>query len=119
MSARLVVDDGRDEFNFYIIWEFEDDTGGTLGDELYSPDRLKNADAGDWDHIAATIAAGKTDLVQHNPSDGYYWPTRAAANAALKAIKAALKAGREAKPWPEWAIKAKGAGWTPPKGWTP
>jgi len=46
----------------------------------------------------------------------YVWETRQQAQSALAAIALAVASG---KPWPDWAIKAKEAHWTPPKGWRP
>lgn len=37
---------------------------------------------------------------------------------ALVSARAALKAARSSKSYPEWAIKALAAGWKAPKGWT-
>ena len=49
----------------------------------------------------------------------YLWPSKKAADAALRAINAAMLAWEAGKPLPEWALKATAEGWTPPKGWTP
>jgi hypothetical protein len=48
---------------------------------------------------------------------GFYWNTQSGAIRALKAVRAAVEAGGE--PWPDWSLKAKEAGWKPPKGWRP
>lgn len=110
----------RDRYaeEFRIQWVFEDlGEGATLGESVYTDRDLTKSEASDREHILATITASKTEGVKHD-RHGYYWPSMSSAKAALRAIKAAWKLDTGA-PWPEWAVKAQGAGWKPPKGWKP
>lgn len=118
MADTLVIDD-HDRTGYRIKWflEEEADLGAVLGETLYTSTALAKAKTDDWDHIAATIAVGATEGVEHD-RDGYYWESRKHAQAALRAAKAVLK-DKSRKPWPEWAVKAKAAGWKAPKGWAP
>jgi hypothetical protein len=117
-NAQLVVD--ADRLGYYICWYFPDegDQGGTLGESTYTAAQLAKAEPADWEHIKATITAGQTAGVERAGHDGYRWESRTDAFAALRAIKAAIK-DKSNKPWPEWAVQAKAAGWKPPKGWKP
>lgn len=128
MADQLAVFDAEDYSDAcYIAWVFDGDAGGALGDPTYTQADLVKAAADptgdDWDHVKATITASKTVGVErirarYAHTTCYVWPNRKLANAALRAIRAALK-DKGDKPWPEWAVKAKAAGWTAPKGWTP
>jgi len=42
------------------------------------------------------------------------WKIRAERHGCDSVIK-----DKSNKPWPQWAVQAKAAGWTPPKGWKP
>lgn len=46
-------------------------------------------------------------------------PSMQSANRLKNTLNEALLAYKANKPWPEWATKAKAAGWIPPKNWTP
>lgn len=115
---KLIIDSDRD--GYFIAWFISDvdDIGATLGEETYTEAQLTKAKSGDWEHIKATVVAGQTSGVERHGSNGYRWESLTAAKRALRAINAALK-DKSGKTWPEWAVKAKAAGWTPPKGWTP
>lgn len=118
VTSRLVVDSDRD--GYIIGWYFpaEGELGALLGDEDVTAEQVAAAkDPEHWETLTAHYVAGQTKGVSR-PGFHYVWPTRAAANSALKAVKQALKA-KGGKPWPAWALEAKAAGWTPPKGWTP
>lgn len=119
MKDRLVIDcDYHGDHR--IVWFLSDvqDLGAVLGENTYAPSDLKRAKPDDRDHIAATIAASQTAAVQQD-SKGYFWPSRRDANVALRECNAAIIAAKADAPWPQWAIKAKTAGWKAPKGWTP
>lgn len=119
-DPKLVVVDARQRYAGYsICWFFPDEgeEGGYLGDDKYTErDLAKASNREERDHILATITASKTDGAELT-RDGLVWESRTAATNALRAIKAALQ--NSTAPWPEWAVKAKAEGWTPPKGWKP
>lgn len=54
---------------------------------------------------------------------GWVYRDKATLRLALRTLRTAHKAGtayaRSMKPLPAWAVHAKAAGWTPPKGWMP
>lgn len=72
--------------------------------------------ASDRERAVAMYVASTTTGWHRQPDGAFCWTSRKAAQAALRAIRYAIKAG---KPWPTWALKAKESGWTPPKGWQP
>lgn len=49
----------------------------------------------------------------------FTFDARSSATKCLRLINAALYAWQQKKPWPDWATRAYGAGWQPPKGWKP
>lgn len=117
---KLVIRDDR--CRYCIAWMIEEDkydVGATLGEghRVFTEDDLLKANPDDWQHIAATMAVATSTGVEHT-HDGYYWNSRAEAMVALKMARAALK-DKSRRPLPGWALQAKAAGWTPPKGWTP
>lgn len=118
MSAKLVIVDS--DYVYRIQWSFDDDDdyGATLGERRYNDSDAQTCKPEDWEHVVATIVAGRSSGVRRDGSAGYSWDSRSEASAALKAIKIALKA-KAGKPWPSWALTAKAEGWSPPKGWTP
>ena len=115
-SVLQVVDDG--EYHWRLQWFFpdDDDIGAILGDELYTEEQLNKNKSEDREHILATITASRTVGVEHD-RNGFAWQSKKDATNALRAIKAAMKSDQP--PWPEWAVKAKAEGWTPPKNWKP
>lgn len=118
MSARLVWN--QDRLGYYICWIIDGDEGGILGEERYTVDDLqRETDPDAREHIAANLAASNSDGVQIPRHGCYYWETQAQVKAALKMAREAIKQAHRGTPWPEWALKAQAAGWTPPKGWTP
>ncbi len=56
---------------------------------------------------------------QKQSRTAFLWDDEADAKKALRRIEAGMLAWEDGKSWPEWALKAKAEGWTPPKGWTP
>ena len=116
-KPRLIIDE-VDRYEYAISWWFPDEceTGGSLGDDVYTEAKLAKVKPEDWDHVAATIAASKTEGVKRT-TGRYTWETRGQATAALRAVKCVLVSG--GKPWPEWATKAAAEGWKAPKGWKP
>jgi hypothetical protein len=112
-----LIEDPRN-YCWRIAWTFDGEEGAILGEcGGYTDADLAKAKTDDWDHIAATVAASKTAGVERDER-GYYWESRKDAQAALRACKASVK-DKSSKPWPDWAVKAKAAGWKPPKNWKP
>lgn len=110
----------RDRYDdaWRIQWVFEGfGEGGTLGEDVHVDADLADCEPEERSHVIAVVTASKTEGVERD-QHGFYWPSKAKANAALRAIKAAWKTNTGAS-WPEWAVKAQAAGWKPPKGWKP
>ncbi len=117
---KIVFDEmAYEKYRNKLIWFLpeDDDFGAVIGDDLYTEQELASAKSDDRPHMIATITAGKTADVERD-LNGYHWPTKAKAEAALRAINAALKNDTGA-PMPDWAVKASAAGWKAPKGWKP
>lgn len=112
-------------YDYCIMWLLaeEQDLGAYFGDGD-GPNGEMNATAPDsWD-VSHNLACKELALIGlgHRPKErNRYWTfeTRAEANQALKILNGCMKRAQDAKPWPEWAIKAQAAGWTAPKGWKP
>ena len=121
-DAKLMIDES-DRYIYRIGWFLteDDEFGAMLGDHRYTEAELAKMTSGDdRDCALAYLAAIKTEGVQqgrYNGSDCLWWESRSAVTKALRAIKAAV--ANADHPWPEWAVKAKAEGWTPPKGWKP
>lgn len=115
----LVVDD-RDGRNWQwrLSWYIpeDEDLGGSLGEFDYT--ELQKLDPDDHDGLAAYRAVEAIEGVEKD-SGGFYWDSRGKALAALRIAKAAIKAGADSRPLPDWATKALAAGWKAPKGWKP
>lgn len=141
MSDKLMVV-SPDDWEFRIQWfiEEDDDMGKTLGEDrpeeiakiaaLSDMDiRLKDEHEKEIDpnydptNVEDTIAIRTLATMKPKPeinSSGFYWESKSAATAALKAIKVAIKLYRDnADNWPQWAKTAMVNGWTAPKGWKP
>lgn len=115
MTASLILECVRRQWR--ITWIIDGDEGATLGDTVYTDRNLAKAKPEDWDHIAVTLAASKTEAVEHD-SFGYYWESESDAKKAYRVVKSTLK-NKGKKPWPEWATKAVANGWKPPARWNP
>lgn len=109
----LTIDDSDGAYR--VAWYIADwcDIGGRVG-ESEQPDAAPE-DRSDWemwqaDRCVKRFASGR-DI------DGYYFDSMSKARAALAAANEGLLSGEA--PWPEWALLAKAAGWTPPEGWRP
>lgn len=118
-----VFDADRYGEEFYIAWVLDGDEGGMLGQDVFVNEDLKTITPDDWDHVKASIVAAQTEGVERKRAqlahgECYVWPSKKLARQALRAIRSALK-DRSSIPWPDWAVKAKAAGWTPPTGWSP
>lgn len=120
VCAYLVVDDHESRnWKYRLTWYIpeDEDVGGSLGDMEYSESQLATSTSEDRDCIVAYLAAKSTEGA-HRDTMGLFWETEAKARAALRVVKAALKADG-GPPMPEWALKAIAEGWKAPKGWRP
>jgi|APFre7841882654_1041346.scaffolds.fasta_scaffold191425_1 hypothetical protein len=119
-----IVDGSRGLWQIkWFLVDDDNDFGAILGEVEYTFEEVAQAEPDDWEHRMATYVAGKSKGVERCSGGlGYGWESLKDAKAALTQIRAALKGGmKEApkKPWPQWALEAKAAGWKAPKGWTP
>lgn len=118
--SKLAID--SDQLGIYrIYWWIDEDLGGCIGEikgsEAEEVEVAKKGDLETWEcYVASRVAASSEG--QKCDWRGFYWDTEKAARAAKKQIEIALRNKPEA-PWPDWAVKAKAAGWAPPKGWKP
>lgn len=101
---------------FYIAWYLpdDDDLGAYLGDSG-DPQGESPDDRDEWEVWTACKAVQPFAL--HRSATGFAFETEAIVRRALRAANEALNRG--GGPWPEWAIRAQDAGWTPPKNWKP
>jgi len=100
---------------YYIAWVFPDDDfeGACLGEDTVPEETPKEQE--DWEHwMAQKVAAPLAELQE---TWGFAWTSLKKARAVLRDINEALLSGDA--PWPDWAVKAKSEGWTPPKNWRP
>lgn len=95
----------------------EGDMGSYCGVRGYSENDCSMASGDDHEYTVSENTGAKTPSVARD-ADGYHWPSKKLAAAALALIKIAMK-DKSGRPWPEWALRARAEGWTPPKGWTP
>lgn len=110
----------------YVIGWFlaeEGELGAYLGDDVSTLEDVNKAAPEDHEAVLAQYLAHKLwdSTVQRGSSFGkhFFWETESQAKKALREIRANMEAFASKKPWPEWALKAKEAGWKPPKGWKP
>lgn len=112
---------------FRISWFLGDeaDLGATLGDSLplakYRHFNKTGTFKSNEDlHVLATILCMTYDAkLPARDIDGFFWEFKTQAKAVLKYVASSMKVISQAKSWPAWALKAKAAGWTPPKNWVP
>jgi len=99
----------------YIAWYLPNDGnfGAYLGEDAELSPKPPNDKEG-WEMWTANRAV--RPLSEGRDQHGYVFETMKAAKEALAAANQALRGD---SPWPQWAIKAKAAGWTPPKDWKP
>lgn len=119
MTARLAIDERGYDGEYRIGWFLSEDGdfGAMIGETKYTEAQIaKMTDREDHECALAYLAALKTDGYRVDWR-GLIWESRSAAQKALRAIKAAI--ANADHPWPEWAVKARAEGWTPPKGWKP
>jgi hypothetical protein len=122
VSFKLEIFESSGDQRHYIAWvdTTDGEEGARLGESRYTERDLASASPENWVHIKATLVAEQTAgvIVPRERWRNFQWERAADAKAALRAIRAALR-DKSSKPWPEWAVKAKAAGWVPPKGWKP
>lgn len=108
-----------DERDFYhIAWYIPEDGdfGGYVGEIATQPKEAPKVKE-TWEMWVAhkaiePLADCRRDMY------GFYFESLKDAKVALLAANTALQ-NEKGLPWPEWAVRAKDAGWTPPKGWKP
>jgi hypothetical protein len=118
MTYRLVVVYRSNSIDSYRVqWEYDEDgsweQGAICGEDPRLLKRKKpptNSD--DWDMWITDNAIQA--LKPERDDYGFWFESKKEAQVALRAAKEALKSG---KPWPDWVIQAKAAGWKVPKGW--
>lgn len=116
MSDKLaIIEDG---YTYRICWVVDGEEGAWLGDYLRHYLQHNSSMDGTNEHRIATEAANQAGGCEID-NLGLLWESKARAQEALVSARAALKAARSSKPYPEWAIKALAAGWKAPKGWVP
>ena len=123
MSRDEIVVMSRSDYGPYFLqWICEGEEGAEVGDydevvtEAKLQKEVENEDL--FEFLKAEQVAASLKLDKPNQSRGYEFETVTTAKKALAIINAALK-DKSTKPWPEWALKAQGAGWKPPKNWKP
>lgn len=107
MTMRLEIF-APNNYEWGVAWDDEGCPGLWLGEK-----------ANDAEHKAATAAARQVGRHPKASDQPLVWETYSEATKALRAARAAVKAVRDKRPWPKWAIKAKAEGWRPPRGWKP
>jgi hypothetical protein len=136
MADKLVVEcEDYDTYRIYWWIEEDGDIGGSVGDHEASESRREKLlekirsssppredDIGSLECCVADLAAAKS-VGAIRDSNGYRWTSKAQAMQAVREVRAAVKAVRlemkTGRKEPDWAIKARAAGWKPPKGWAP
>lgn len=110
----LVAEESQDGY-WRIWWHIAEwgDAGGCVGEAELPDEPPKSKDG--WETWQA--ARYVRDLADGRDETGFYFETKKKAQVALKAANEGLHSGEA--PWPAWALQAKAAGWTPPKGWKP
>ena len=106
--------------SWYLLDENVGEYGTSLGEgHLFGSTEIPK-DITEWEFWTAERAIAKEFRIQfdeavHGP---FLFDTRSEAERALEVANKALHEGI-GRPWPQWALQAKKAGWTPPKGWEP
>lgn len=103
---------------YRLKWELagdDADLGGIIGQSgrVVTKEMLDKSTGDEWEENAICYALQGQGAERDR--DGFMWRTLSEARKALAVAKQAVSG----KPWPQWAIEAKSAGWKPPKGWKP
>ena len=125
MSDTLDITDGH-HGTYRIAWFIDGHEGATLGDggetaaqlakKIKAATGSSSEAKSSREYYSASLVMFATDGMKRD-SRGFYWESISDAKAALKVARLAVKNCDH--PWPDWAIKAKAAGWSPPRGWKP
>lgn len=102
-----------DIHGFRVCWFCPDidSEGSSLGER--APRGGDNSAAEQENRLAYMAAEPFSDT---RDCAGFLFETERRAKEALRAADEALLSGEV---WPDWARKARDAGWTPPEGWKP
>lgn len=115
----LEVTPGTSPGTYMICWIFPRDEfseGASIGEDVSGPEPDPASDQ--WISWKAYHVAKKFGMVHYRPKwEPLLFENEKKAKEALRAINEALTTPGSV--WPDWAKKAKAAGWTPPEGWTP
>lgn len=138
MNPKISIVNDYDVYR--LQWEFPDERGnmerGThLGENetlqsilgiILDVESDKPLAEEDFEHFIATATLARMHVSRD--SVGFHFNTKVKAEKALMLVNSAIKDARlhrktakqqKQKAWPAWAVKAKEAGWTPPKNWNP
>ncbi len=100
-----------------IFWEvYGDEYGWEMGAVVGEGRLTKNPPKNLEDREVWLVNKAVATLKPDRDETGFRFDSQTEVKAALRVAKAALKSN---KLWPDWAIKAKAAGWHSPKGWKP
>ena len=116
----VIREDGRG-YSYRLVWHFPDagEDGGILGEGGKAPKRFdRSRDYEQRETFALDRAIDALEFAERDDG-GFWFESQSAARKALAVANAVIKSVASSKPWPEWAIKAKSAGWKAPKGWKP
>jgi hypothetical protein len=121
-GSYLEIDQERGGY-YRLVWYFDGDYGMVCGENpklaRTAPKRRRGQTEEDHrsDLEAHAVEKAIKPLAHGRDERGFYWESVVAAHRAYR-VACSVLSGKET-PWPQWAIQAKAAGWTPPKGWKP
>ena len=115
----LAIDDRCDDFCLGWYIPDENDFGAHVGEDAREVEKVLATkeppeSRADFDNWVVIVAVHK--LADGVGAHGFYFESMKRAKEALAAANLALLSKNV---WPDWALKAKAAGWTPPKNWVP
>ena len=111
---KVWIDIVKDNYMFHLAWfDDEDGEGLRFGDDHETESVKKCPSDPDLAEHWHAVRGAKT------VNGSLHWDSVTDAKKAKASANAAVKAYRVNKPLPDWALQAKAAGWTAPKGWKP